>query len=146
MNLRSKKRMAADVLKVGVNRIRLDPGSTDILTDAITKDNVRALIKEGLIRVSPVNSVSRGRFRNKAVTRKKHGSGAGSREGRKTARMGKKQRWVMHVRTIRRRLKVMRDRGEITSVAFKRLYLQVKGGQVRSLKHLTDLVKEQSRR
>ena len=43
---------------------------------------------------------------------------------------------------MRWRLKVAKDRKEISPDAYKRLYKQVKGGQVRGVKHLLDLMKE----
>ena len=35
-----------------------------------------------------------------------------------------------------------KDRKEISKESYKRLYKQVKGGQVRGVKHLLDLMKE----
>jgi len=37
---------------------------------------------------------------------------------------------------------VAKDREEISQSAYKKLYKQVKGGQVRGVKHLLDLMKE----
>ncbi|MEM4298398.1 MAG: 50S ribosomal protein L19e, partial [Nitrososphaerota archaeon] len=60
--------------------------------------------------------------------------------------MGKKERWVRKVRALRAHLKMLKDRGEITKDLFNSLYRQIKGGQVRSVRHLKELVKQSSRR
>jgi len=145
MNLSAKKRMAAEILKVGVSRVRLDPDSADRIEDAITKDAVRGLIKEGVVWAVPAKGVSRGRLRKRRRLGRR-GEGRGSIEGASGARMRKKSRWVTKVRALRRHLRMLKDRGEITGDVFDNLYLQVKGGQVRSLRHLREIVKQVSRR
>ena len=46
------------------------------------------------------------------------------------------------MRALRWRLKVARDRGGISKETYRRLYKQTKGGQVRGVKHLLELMKE----
>ena len=53
MNLTTQKRLAADILKVGVNRIWIDPERIDEVSGAITRDGVKQLIKDGAIRAKP---------------------------------------------------------------------------------------------
>ena len=143
MDLSAKKRLAAEILKVGVSRVRFDPNATDEIADAITRASIRALIKKGVIWAEPKKGVSRGRQR--LDKKKKAKRGPGSKKGAKTARMGKKEHWVTRVRALRRRLKLLRDRGVITGKVFDQLYRQIKGGQVRSIRHLNELVKEVSK-
>lgn len=45
--------MASRVLGVGLNRIRFDESSGDGLEDAITRGNIRALVKDGVIWTVP---------------------------------------------------------------------------------------------
>ncbi len=142
MNLSAKKRLAADILKVGVSRVRLDPNRADEIADAITRASIRNLIKRGVIWAEPAKGVSRGRHRS---TKDKKSKRAGSKKGAKSARMGRKERWLTHVRALRRRLKLLRDRGVITDKTFDQLYLKIKGGQVRSIRHLNELVEKVSR-
>lgn len=142
MDLSAKKRMAAEILKVGVSRVRLDPSSAEKIRDAITRDAIRSLIKEGVIWAEPAKGISRGRWRQKRGKRK----GRGSIKGAAGARMGKKERWVKKVRALRSHLKMLKDRGEITSETFNYLYRQVKGGQIRSVRHLKEVVKQLARR
>ena len=64
------------------------------------------------------------------------------KKGAKTARVGKKAVYVVRVRSMRYRLKVLKDRKDITNETYWQLYKKVNGAQVRSLAHLRDLVKE----
>ena len=141
MNLRSKRRLAADVLGVGEDRIIFDDEYSDLIQDAITRSTIRGLVGFGAITVAPEKGVSRGRYREKARWKLKRGRGSGSLKGSETARVPRKQRWVAKVRSLRRRLKVARDRREISKEAYRSIYQQVKGGQVRGVKHLLELMK-----
>ena len=141
MNLKSKRRLAASVLGVGVDRVVFDEEYSDLIQDAITRSTIRGLVGFGAIRIAPEKGVSRGRFRTRSK-KLKRGRGAGSTEGSATARMPRKDQWISKVRALRWRLKVAKDRKEISPQAYKKLYKQVKGGQVRGVKHLLDLMKE----
>jgi large subunit ribosomal protein L19e len=141
LNLKSKRRLAASVLGVGVDRIVFNDEYSDLIQDAITRSTIRGLVGFGAIKVAPEKGVSRGRFRTKS-RKLKRGRGAGSTEGSATARNPRKDQWIGKVRALRWRLKVAKDRKEIPPQVYKKLYKQVKGGQVRGVKHLLDLMKE----
>lgn len=141
MNLRSKRRLAASVLGVGVDRVIFDDEYSDLIQDAITRSTIRGLIGFGAIKAAPEKGVSRGRFRERSK-KLKRGRGSGSTEGPSQARNPRKGAWVTKVRALRWRLKVAKDRKEIDAATYKRLYGQVKGGQVRNVKHLLTLLKE----
>ncbi len=141
MNLKSKRRLAASVLGVGQDRVIFNDEYSDLIQDAITRSTIRGLVGFGAITVAPEKGVSRGRFRAKS-RKLKRGRGAGSTEGTARARNPRKDIWISKVRALRWRLKVAKDRKEITPEAYRRLYKQVKGGQVRGVKHLLDLMKE----
>jgi large subunit ribosomal protein L19e len=141
LNLKSKRRLAASVLGVGKDRIIFDVEYSDLIQDAITRSTIRGLVGFGAIKVAPEKGVSRGRFRERS-RKLKRGRGAGSTKGGAFARNPRKDMWIAKVRALRWRLKVAKDRKEITNGAYKKLYKQVKGGQVRGVKHLLDLMKE----
>jgi large subunit ribosomal protein L19e len=128
-------------MKVGVDRVIFDDEYSDLIQDAITRSTIRGLVGFGAIRAAPEKGISRGRFRER-VRKLKRGRGPGSTEGTKHARNPRKDMWITKVRALRWRLKVAKDRKEISQVAYKKLYKQVKGGQVRGVKHLLDLMKE----
>ena len=84
------------------------------------------------------------RFRQRSPVRR--GKGKGSTEGASGARTTSKSRWVTKVRALRRHLKMLKDRGEITGDVFDKLYLQVKGGQIKSVRYLRETARQMSRR
>jgi large subunit ribosomal protein L19e len=141
LNLRSKRRIAASVMGVGVDRVIFNEEYSDLIQDAITRSTIRGLVGFGAIKAAPKRGTSRGRFRTKSQ-RLRRGRGAGSIEGAKSARNPRKDKWEVKVRALRWRLKVAKDRGSLSREAYRKLYKQVKGGQVRDVKHLLDLMKE----
>jgi len=141
LNLRSRRRLAASVLGVGEDRVIFDEGYSDLIQDAITRSTIRGLIGFGAIRAAPEKGTSRGRFRQRSE-RLKRGRGAGSTKGSAHARNPRKAMWMTKVRALRWRLKVAKDRKLISEESYKALYKQVKGGQVRGVKHLQELMKE----
>lgn len=126
---------------VGLDRVIFDDEYSDLIQDAITRSTIRGLIGFGAIKAAPEKGISRGRFRTRS-RKLKRGRGAGSTEGTAHARNPRKDMWISKVRALRWRLKVAKDRKEISPGSYKRLYKQVKGGQVRGVKHLLDLMKE----
>jgi len=62
-DLKSQRRLAAQVLKIGQNRVWIDPERADDVEAAITRDEVRRLIHQGTIKASPEKGISRGRVR-----------------------------------------------------------------------------------
>ncbi|MGB9201751.1 50S ribosomal protein L19e, partial [Methanobacterium sp.] len=44
MNLTTQKRLAADILKVGVNKVWIDPETVEEVSRAITRESVKQLI------------------------------------------------------------------------------------------------------
>ncbi len=138
VDLSNKRRMAAQILGVGESRIRIDPDASEQLQDAITRESVRGWLSAGLIWTVPRKGNSRGRVRLRRKKSKLKGKGQGSKKGAKGARIGKKSVWVARIRMLRRRLRVMRDRNEITNQQFRSLYQKIKGGQIRTKKRIEE--------
>jgi len=124
-----QKKLAAKILKVGESKVWLNPASTKDIEAAITKIDVRRLIKKGMIKTLP-NKV---RMPREKAKRKK---GPGRRKGAKGAIVTSKQRWISTVRPLRRMLKELRATGQIDKQAYRKIYLLVKGGMFRSRSHL----------
>ncbi len=137
MNLRNQRRMAADILKCGVHRVWIDSNRMEDVADAITRDDVRAVISSGLIRKLPVAGQSRGRTRYMARQRAKgRRRGPGRRKGARGARDPKKRRWMRAIRAQRDVLKRYREDGRLAPRDYRRFYLRAKGGMYRSRSHL----------
>ena len=136
-DLTAQRRLAADVLDVGKNRVWLDPERTDDIADAITREDVRDLIDEGAIRAEDAKSNSRGRARERAAKRSYgHRKGAGSRKGKAGGRQNTKEKWQSKIRAQRATLKELRDEGELSASAYRSLYDQASGGEFDSVADL----------
>ncbi len=137
MNLSNQKRMAAEILKCGENRVWIDPNRVEEVADAITRDDVRAVIRAGLVKKLPEVGQSRARTRYH-VRQKEKGRrrGPGSRRGAKGARSPQKEQWMRNIRALRGVLKELRDEGKLSPRAYRKLYLRAKGGMYRSKAHL----------
>ncbi|MFQ5440737.1 MAG: 50S ribosomal protein L19e [Nitrosopumilaceae archaeon] len=142
VNLKAKKRLASRVIGVGVHRIKFDSDHLDDVADAITRENIRSLITANTIQVRPFTGTSRGRAQDKKDQKNKRGVGQGSKQGRKGARVGKKEVYVRKVRSLRRLLKIAKDRKDITNPEFWTLYKKVGGNTVRNKAHLRLLMND----
>ena len=143
-NLAKQRRIAADVLKVGVDRVWIDPESTSDVEEAITRADIRDLIEEGVIKKKPKKGVSRGRARvralKKSLGRRK---GHGSRKGTQGARRSRKRQWIIRIRALRRRLKELRAEGIIDKTLYRKLYNKAKGGEIKSVARLEAMIKKE---
>jgi len=138
MSGRSRRRIAADILKVGKNRIWLDPEDMDAISSAITRTEIRKLIHEGAIRTHPESGTSRGRARTvKSKKRAGRRSGSGSRKG---ATIPRKTAWILRIRAIRNRLRELRDKHMIQTQTYRKLFLMAKGGSFRNRSHLDEYI------
>jgi large subunit ribosomal protein L19e len=142
VNLKTKKRLVSRVVGVGQSRIKFDSERSDDIADAITRANIRSLISAGAITIKPARGTSRGRAKYKKSQKGKRGTTTGSKKGRKGARVGKKEVYVMRTRALRHRLKVAKDRKEITNPEFWNLYRKIGGNTVRNIAHLRSLIEE----
>jgi len=136
MDLNKLRALAAKTLRVGQTRIRIVDGEK--ASEAITREDVRSLYKEGAIKVIPVKGTSRGRARILKI-KKKAGrkTGPGKRKGTRKARENKKGKWMVQVRSQRKRLKEKKPSN------YRTLYKMVKGGYFKSLKHLESFMKKE---
>jgi large subunit ribosomal protein L19e len=142
VNLRAKKRLASRVTGVGIHRIKFDSDHLSDVADAITRENIRSLITANTIRIDSFTGTSRGRAQTKKEQRTKRGTKQGSKQGRKGARIGKKEIYVAKVRSLRRLLKIAKDRKDLTNPEFWALYKKVGGNTVRNKAHLRQLMEE----
>ena len=141
-DLGSQKRLAADILDVGENRVWLDPGEQEEIAEAITRDDIRELVDEGIIRAKDAKTNSRGRARERAEKRSYgHQTGAGSRKGKAGAREARKDDWVARIRAQRARLKELREEGTIDRTQYRELYNKASGGEFDSVDRLEAYVR-----
>ncbi len=147
MNLTNQRRLAASLLEVGINRIWIDPEKIEDVEGAITRNEVRKLIRESVIKAIPEKGTSRGRARVLAQ-KKRTGRriGMGTKKGKKFSEVPEKTRWMNRIRALRRKLTELRDQRIITVSTYRSLYMKAKGGEFRSLAELERHINEQKLR
>ncbi|NXE84728.1 RL19 protein, partial [Cochlearius cochlearius] len=69
--LRLQKRLASSVLRCGKKKVWLDPNETNEIANANSRQQIRKLIKDGLIIRKPVTVHSRARCRKNTLARRK---------------------------------------------------------------------------
>jgi large subunit ribosomal protein L19e len=143
MKLSTQRRLAADVMKCGETRVWLDPDFEDEISLAITRDDIRRLVDEGVIQKKPVHGVSRGRARYK-LSQKRKGQriGPGRKKGKATSKLSSKERWMMKIRPMRKELRKLREAGKISPRVYRELYLKAKGNAFRNTAHLRTYISE----
>lgn len=133
-NLSSQRRLAAQILKVGQNRVWIDPDRMDDVEGAITRDEVKRLIHEKVIVSLPAKGVSRSRAKlvreKKRVGRRK---GAGSRTGSPGATVSKKEAWMSKIRSLRKKLRELKTTRVITEGTYRKLYVMAGSGRFESV-------------
>lgn len=145
VDLRNQRRMAADLLKCGVNRVKIESDRIEDVAEAVTKSDVRGLIKDGAIKARQKRGISRARIRHVAEQKRKgKRKGHGSRKGTKHARKSKKRRWIQTIRPMRQMLREYRDQGRITPSTYRKFYLHAKGGMFKSKAHLNSQLEAQN--
>lgn len=133
MAISTVRRIAAKLLKVGENRIKIMPGETKRAEEALTTDDIRQLIRDGVVVAVRVKGVPRIRAKLKHAKQKKgRRSGSGSRKGAKYAGVTAKDIWKNKTRLQRRTLRRLRDSKRLAEGVYRRAYLMIKGNAWRS--------------
>ncbi len=139
MSLKSQRRLAAEILKVGQNRIWIDPERIDEVETAITREEIKKLIHERAIQSAPAKGVSRSRARILHEKKKK-----GLRKGpgkRSKTRVSKKEAWIKKIRALRRRLRELKGRRIITQSTYRQFYKMAGSGVFESIAELERHIK-----
>ena len=139
-----QKRLASEVLKCSPKRVSFKADELTKIREAITKFDIRSLIKQGIIKKVPVKGVSRARAKKAQIQRRKgRKTGHGSRKAKASARLSPKTAWIARARAQRGLIKRMRTSGLLKNTSFRTLYAKIKGGFFRSKNHIKLYAKEQ---
>jgi large subunit ribosomal protein L19e len=136
-DLRNQRRMAASILKCGKGRVWMDNDRLEEIAKAVTKNDIRVLVKGEAIKSRQKTGISSGRkkyiAKQKAKGRRR---GHGTRKGKTYARLYKKERWMKIIRPIRVYLTTLKQEKKIDNSTYRRYYDRAKGGEFKSKNHL----------
>ena len=128
MNLKSIKRVASRILKVGISRIKINAKTKEEkeeLEKVATGKDIYKLIERGII------VVKREFLKRRKEKEKKH-----IRKGGKYSIVDRKRKWINKIRPIRRLLKQLKEKGKIDNKTYRMLYRLAKGGYFENRSHL----------
>ncbi len=136
------RRLAARVLKIGENRVWFDAEKLDSVKESMTKEDVRQLISQGVIRKRGVQGQSKGRTR-KLASKKKKGRkrGFGKRRGTRKTRGQKKRSWMKKARSQRQYLRQLRKQKKIDRKKYSEIYKKISGGFFKGKKNIDQAIK-----
>ena len=132
MKLEKKKALIARTLNIGKGRIVLNTSRLAELKEAITKQDIKDLFKDGVISINEI----KGR---KKVIRRKTRRRAGSIRKKVTKR---KKDYVRITRKLRAYLKNLKNKSLISSDKFKLLRKQIRSKEFKSLSNFKERIKE----
>ncbi len=134
MRFTAQKRLASKLLKASPKRIKFDSEALEEIKEAITKADLRGLIKD--------NAIIKKQKKGIAKKEKKKRSGPGSRKGKRSARESPKRAWINRARSQRALIRKLRDEKKLSTSDYRMLYLKIKGGFFRSKRHLKLFIDE----
>lgn len=141
-NLSSQRRLAAQILKVGQNRVWIDPERVSDVEGAITREEIRKLIHEKIIVSLPQQGVSRGRAKTIQGKKKKgRRMGPGSHGGSGFAKISRKEVWMTKIRSLRKRLRELKEKRVIAETTYTQVYRMAGSGRFESVADLERYLK-----
>ena len=141
--MKLQKNLAAKVMKVSRSRVKISSENKDAIKEAITKYDIRKLIRDKAIRILPLRGNSKVRARQRKLQKRKgRRRGLGVRKGKASARQNPKRLWINKIRAQRKLLSELKSKKLIENKDYHILYRKAKGGFFRSVKHIKMYVKE----
>jgi large subunit ribosomal protein L19e len=130
MNLGKKKNLAVRALGVGKKRIAFVESRLDEVKEAITKQDIKDLKKEGAIKVKEVSG-------RKKIVRRKRKRGVGKIKKKVNTR---KQDYVKMTRKLRAHIKPMKESGKLSRENFIDIRKKIRNKKFHSLRHLKEYI------
>jgi large subunit ribosomal protein L19e len=141
MNASSQKRIASEIMKCGLSRVRIS--QSEEVEDALTREDIRGLIQKGVIWNVQKKGTSKFASKKKLEQKKKgRMRGDGRRKGSKGARKNDKTKWIEKVRPLRKLLSELRESGQVSREDYGLLYRRIKGGFFRNKSHFMYYLKD----
>lgn len=131
MTIGTVRRLAADIMGVGRNKVRISSEGMAEVEGALTRSDVKGLIEKGII--------TKAKAKGRASTAKRTRKGRGSRKGKLA---DKKDKWMAKVRAQRRLLRMLVEQDSIPKGSKRSLYGKIKSGIFRSKRALLTYLKD----
>ncbi len=143
MKLTVQKRLASQILKCSPSRVWIDPEKVQDVKEAITSQDIKSLINNGLI-VKKQKDGQSGFHSKKILAQKRKGQrkGHGSRKGKSGARTHEKTEWINRIRLQRAFMQDLKKKGLIDSKNYRMVAMRIKGGFFRSKRHIKIFINE----
>ena len=127
MILKMQRRIAARILRVGENKVWMNPLRLNEIKEAITKQDVLDLIKDGAMTIREKTGIKT------KVKRKR--KGPGKKKGK--SRRGKRD-YMMKIRKLRRFIKLLKENSIINTPEARKMRALSKSGYFKSQRHLKE--------
>ena len=132
MNLNKKKLLAVKTLGIGKGRIIFSNLRLDEIKDAITKQDIRDLYKDGAISIREVKGQKK-----KQSNKRKRKSGKIKKKVNK-----RKQRYVKMTRKLRKFIFGIREQKKISKESEAEIRRKIRNKDFKSIAHLKEYLKE----
>jgi len=129
MTLRMQRRIAARVLGVGENKVWMNPIRIAEINEAITRQDIADLIKDGVIKAREKTGIKT------KIKRKRKGTG--SKKGNTAT---SKRDYIMKIRKLRRYIQLLKENSILEIREAKKLRSLSKAGHFKSQRHLKDYI------
>lgn len=131
MNLKKKKKLIARTLGIGLERVKLDDDMKEEIKEAITRQDIKDLIRGKVIKIKE----KKGR-KKKRKRKTKRSVGTRKKKLRK-----RKQVYVKLTRKFRTYLKKLKKKGELNKEEYHDLRKKIKAKTFRDFSHLKDIIR-----
>lgn len=130
MNLGKKKSLAARTFDVGKKRITFITARSNEIKEAITKQDIKDLHKDGAIIIKPIKGQKRNKIKNKRRS-------PGNIRKRVNTR---KQDYVIMTRKLRKHVAALKLRGKLSRIESIEIRKKIRNKIFRSLAHMKDYI------
>ncbi len=126
MTIKFARRVASEILKRGESSIRMNPSGLEDAKKAMTREDVRTLVKNGGIYAIKAKHNQSANSKLLKIRRSKgRGRGQGRRKGTLKARRG--ELWIKKVRSQRLLLLRLKIMGKLDNAKYNKYYMLIKG-------------------
>lgn len=134
MTFSTVRRLASDILGIGTSRIRISAAGLGRAAEALTRADVKNLIRDKVFYILPLKGVRSKKDRSRR--------GRGSRKGTANSRAPGKKAWMQRVRSQRKFWREIIESGALKKEEKRQIYMKIKSGMFRSKKALFLFLKE----